>query len=143
MFGFMSSQAPQSIVNLEVWRQVGKGNYSQWGDIDESAEPAPIPALAGRTHVETVENCVYEPRTTRVNTRDAGVDGTTVTAVTVFLSNLNADVQPGDFFSFVMPNGKREAWKLDGEAATNDYVSPFTGIVGGRELFLQRVRGMK
>lgn len=143
MFGFMSSQAPQRIVNLEVWRQVGAGTYNQWGDIDESAEPVPIPALAGRTHVNTVENCVYEPRTTRVNKRDAGVDGTTLTAVTVFLSDLDTDVRTGDYFSFIMRNGKREAWKLDGEVATNDYVSPFTGIVGGRELFLQRVRGLK
>lgn len=143
MFGFMSSNSPQNLVNLEIWRQVGTGNYNQWGDIDESAPPAPIPALAGRTHVETIENCVYEPRTTRVNARDAGVDGTTLTAVTVFLSDVTADVREGDFFSFVMSNGKREAWKLDGEAAVNNYVSPFTGIVGGRELFLQRVRGMK
>ena len=143
MLGFMSNQAPQHIVSLEVWRQVGSGTYNQWGDIDESATPAPIPALAGRTHVNTIENCVYEPRTTRVNTRDAGVDGTTLTAVTVFLSELNADIQTGDFFSFIMPNGKREAWKMDGEVATNDYVSPFTGVIGGRELFLQRVRGMK
>ena len=143
MLGFMSNQSPQHIVSLEIWRQVGSGTYNQWGDIDESATPAPIPALAGRTHVNTIENCVYEPRTTRVNTRDAGVDGTTLTAVTVFLSDLNADVQTGDFFSFIMPNGKREAWKMDGEVATNDYVSPFTGVIGGRELFLQRVRGMK
>lgn len=143
MLGFMSSQAPQRIISLEVWRQVGKKNYNQWGDIDESAEPAPIPTLAGRTHVNTVENCIYEPRTTRVNTRDSGVDGTTLTAVTVFLSDLDVDIRTGDFFSFIMPNGKREAWKMDGEVATNDYVSPFSGVIGGRELFLQRVRGMK
>lgn len=143
MFDFMSRQAPQRLVNLEVWRQTGEGSYNQWGEIDESATPAPIPALAGRTHVNTVENCVFEPRTTRVNTRDAGVDGTTVTAVTVFLSDLDADIRTGDFFSFIMPNGKREAWKVDGEVATNDYVSPFTGTIGGRELFLQRVRGLK
>lgn len=143
MFGFMSREAPQRIVNLEVWRQVGAGTYNQWGDIDDSATPAPIPALAGRTHVATIENCVYEPRTTRVNARDAGVDGTTLTAVTVFLSDLDADIRIGDFFSFIMPNGKREAWKADGEIAANDYVSPFTGTIGGRELFLQRVRGLK
>ena len=144
MFGFFSSQsADHGVIDLQVWRMTGAGTYNQWGDIDPAAEEAPIPALAGRTLVETIEDCVFEPRTTRLNAKDQGVDGTITTAITVFLSSLHADIREGDFFAFDNHNGKVSAWKIDGEVSSNNYVSPFTGTIGGRELFLTRVKGVK
>lgn len=143
MFGFFHTQPSGGLINLEVWRQTGEGTYNNWGDIDESAPPPPIPALAGRRKVQVVENCVFEPRTTRINNSDDGVDGSTTTAVTVYLSDPTIDIQLGDFFAFSPHRGKLEAWKLDGEGTINNYVSPFSGVVGGRELFLARVRRLK
>lgn len=144
MRGFMRAVSSISgLVDLEVWRNTGKTKYDRWGDIDPDLEDVPIPALAGKKKVATFKNCVFEPRTTRINNRDAGVDGTTTTAITVYLQDINADVREGDYFVTSPANGVMEAWKLDGEATTNNYVSPFTGIIGGRELFLTRVKGMK
>ena len=142
MSGFMKS-VTTGVIDLEVWRTAGGGAYDRWGDIKDTKNGSSIPALAGREHVKTIENCVFEPRTTRRNNNDAGVDGTTTTAITVFLRDVTEDLKEGDYFVITAHNGRKEAWKLDGESSINNYVSPFTGIVGGRELFLTRVRSVK
>ena len=142
MSGFMKS-VTTGVIDLEVWRSAGGGVYDRWGDIKEPENKSNIPALAGKEHVKTIVNCVFEPRTTRLNNTDAGVDGTTTTAITVFLSDVTEDLKEGDYFVITAHNGRREAWKLDGESSINNYVSPFTGIVGGRELFLVSVRSVK
>lgn len=144
MFNFMSSfDANQGLVDVDIWRQTGAGTYNQWGDIDETAESAPIPTLAGRTKVQTIEKCVYEPRTTGVDAKSTTTDGTSYTKVTLYLSDPTVEIQPGDFFAFDNHNGQYEAWKLEGEGMTNNYVSPFSGVIGGREVFLIRIRELR
>lgn len=143
MLGFFVSQSPNQVVTLDIWRMTGKGNYNQWGDLDPQAAEAPIPALAGRTKESSVEKCVVEPRTTGINSKGDSTDRTTYTKCTVYLSDPRVDVRPGDYFAFEGANGKYEAWTLEGEGGSNNYVSPFTGIVGGREIFLMRVQERK
>lgn len=138
-----SAEVSAGLIDLEVWRMSNRNLVSQWGDIDETAPPVPIPALAGREKVMVVKDCVFEPRTTGIDAKGGHIDGSTTSKMTVFLSDPTVDLEQDDMFAIRGHNGKLEAWKLEGEPTTNNYVSPFTGIVGGREVFLIRVREMK
>lgn len=145
MIGFFSrSSDPRGgVIDLEVWRATNRDTYNQWGDLDPEAPEPPIPALAGREKALTVSNCVFEPRTTGIESKGGHIDGATHSKMTVFLSDPYVELQQDDMFAILGHNGKYEAWKLEGEPTTNNYVSPFTGIIGGREVFLIRIREMK
>lgn len=133
----------QGIVEAEIWRAVDRNEgYNQWGDYDDDVPEPPIPTLYGREMVDK-GLAVMEPRVTRIDTRSGQIDGTTVTGITLFFRDWNVDLQPGDMVAFVDHKGVYEAWKLEGEGGTNNYVSPFTGIVGGREVFLVRNREIR
>ena len=132
------------MVEAEVWRAVNRtqSGMNQWGEYDYSGPQAPIPALAGRKMVAS-DWAVMEPRTTRIDNKAGQTDGVSVTAITLFFKDFDLDIRPGDMIAFVDHKGSYEAWKLEGEAATNLYVSPFSGVVGGREVFLIRNREMR
>lgn len=137
-------EAPVSRIDLEIWRRVeGQASRvaSAWGDYVETSEP-PVPALYGREKVDTVFDCVMEPRTTRVETRPENNERMTFTGVTFFMDPC-VDVRPDDFLVFRNVAGVLEVFKVEGEAGTNNYVSPFTGVVGGKEVFALRYRGAK
>ena len=137
-------EGPISRVDLEIWRRA-EGQTSRvasaWGDYVETSEP-PVPALYGREKVETVFDCVMEPRTTRVETRPENNERMTFTGVTFFMDPY-VDVRPDDFLVFRNVAGVLEVFKVEGEGGTNNYVSPFTGVVGGKEVFALRYRGAK
>lgn len=137
-------EGPVSRIDLEIWRRVG-GQASRvasaWGDYVETSEP-PVPALYGREKVDTVFDCVMEPRTTRVETRPENNERMTFTGVTFFMDPY-VDVRPDDFLVFRNVAGVLEVFKVEGEGGTNNYVSPFTGVVGGKEVFALRYRGAK
>lgn len=137
-------EGPISKVDLEIWRRVeGQASRvaSAWGDYVETSEP-PVPALYGREKVDTVFDCVMEPRTTRVETRPENNERMTFTGVTFFMDPY-FEVRPDDFLVFRNVAGVLEVFKVEGEGGTNNYVSPFTGVVGGKEVFALRYRGAK
>ena len=137
-------EGPVSRIDLEIWRRVeGQASRvaSAWGDYVETSEP-PVPALYGREKVDTVFDCVMEPRTTRVETREENNERMTFTGVTFFMDPY-VDVRPDDFLVFRNVAGVLEVFKVEGEGGTNNYVSPFTGVVGGKEVFALRYRGAK
>lgn len=137
-------EGPVSRIDLEIWRRVeGQASRvaSAWGDYVETSEP-PAPALYGREKVDTVFDCVMEPRTTRVETRPENNERMTFTGVTFFMDPY-VDVRPDDFLVFRNVAGVLEVFKVEGEGGTNNYVSPFTGVVGGKEVFALRYRGAK
>ncbi|ATW58449.1 hypothetical protein SEA_C3PO_20 [Corynebacterium phage C3PO] len=137
-------EGPISRIDLEIWRRAeGQASRvaSAWGDYVETSEP-PVPALYGREKVETVFDCVMEPRTTRVETRPENNERMTFTGVTFFMTPY-VDVRPDDFLVFRNVAGVLEVFKVEGEGGTNNYVSPFTGVVGGKEVFALRYRGAK
>ena len=137
-------EGPISRVDLEIWRRVeGQSSRvaSAWGDYVETSKP-PVPALYGREKVDTVFDCVMEPRTTRVETRPENNERMTFTGVTFFMDPY-VDVRPDDFLVFRNVAGVLEVFKVEGEGGTNNYVSPFTGVVGGKEVFALRYRGAK
>lgn len=137
-------EGPISRIDLEIWRRVeGQASRvaSAWGDYVETSEP-PVPALYGREKVDTVFDCVMEPRTTRVETRPENNERMTFTGVTFFMDPY-VDVRPDDFLVFRNVVGVLEVFKVEGEGGTNNYVSPFTGVVGGKEVFALRYRGAK
>ncbi|AYQ98320.1 hypothetical protein CRUELLA_20 [Corynebacterium phage Cruella] len=137
-------EGPISRIDLEIWRRAeGQASRvaSAWGDYVETSEP-PVPALYGREKVETVFDCVMETRTTRVETRPENNERMTFTGVTFFMTPY-VDVRPDDFLVFRNVAGVLEVFKVEGEGGTNNYVSPFTGVVGGKEVFALRYRGAK
>ena len=137
-------EGPVSRIDLEIWRRVeGQASRvaSAWGDYVETSEP-PVPALYGREKVDTVFDCVMEPRTTRVETRAENNERMTFTGVTFFMDPY-VDVRPDDLLVFRNVAGVLEVFKVEGEGGTNNYVSPFTGVVGGKEVFALRYRGAK
>lgn len=137
-------EGPVSRIDLEIWRRVeGQASRvaSAWGDYVETSEP-PVPALYGREKVGTVFDCVMEPRTTRVETRPENNERMTFTGITFFMDPYE-DVRPDDFLVFRNIAGVLEVFKVEGEGGTNNYVSPFTGVVGGKEVFALRYRGAK
>lgn len=140
-------QGTVSRIDLEIWRRV-EGQASRvanaWGDYAEpvSTPEPPIPALYGREKVETVFDCVMEPRTTRVEARPENNERMTFTGVTFFMDPY-VDIRPDDFLVFRNVAGVLEVFKVEGEGGTNNYVSPFSGIVGGKEVFGLRYREAK
>lgn len=141
---FHHSDKIDTFVNVEVWRKVStEGGFEDtWGEAVPSSDPAPVPALYGRELSHVIYGCVMEPRTTRVETRPEYNERMTFTGITFFM-NAYADVKPDDYFAFVNHNGQYEVFKVEGEGDINNYVSPHSGIVGGREVFAMRYREAK
>lgn len=127
--------------DIQIWRRGGANATvrNTWGDYDEDVAEPPVPVLYGRVHADTLYDSVYEPRTTRVETRPEYSEQVTTTAITLF-TGVDVDVRPGDFLAFTDPAGNYQVFKVEGEGMTNTYVSPFTGISGGREVFAVRQR---
>lgn len=130
-------------VDVEVWRRAGNGGKpNSWGEYEDTPEPPPVPALYGRKKSHTIYGCVMEPRTTREEVKPGYNEITTLTGITLFMG-VNSDISPDDFLAFVSHSGQYEVFKLEGEGSVNNYVSPHTGIIGGREVFATRLRGGK
>lgn len=125
------------LVEAEIWRATNSVGNRQWGGYDPGQENVPIRALSGRTKVASAM-AVMEPRTTRADVSSGQVDGVTITGVTLYFPDFDLDIRSDDMVAFVNHKGVYEAWKVEGEGGTNNYVSPFSGIVGGREVFLTR-----
>lgn len=132
-------------VDVEVWRRVESTPdrvKSNWGDYEETPAQAPAHALYGRELHHTIYDCVMEPRTTRIETRPEYNERITFTGITIFMSPYE-DIAPDDFLAFIGVDGEYDVYKIEGEGETNNYVSPFSGIVGGREIFAMRYREAK
>lgn len=142
MMGFNEQYGASQMVEVEIWRATKKEVYNQWGDYDPDLPDPPIAALYGREMVDKAF-AVVEPRTTRFEPKSGQTDGVSTTGMTLFFSDLFVDIRPDDMFAFIGHNGRYGAWKLDGEGSENNYVSPFTGMTGGREVFITRVREIK
>lgn len=140
---FQHTEPVGGLIDVEIWRQPQGNKYDQWGDLDTSLPEPPIPALVGREKVGTIYGCVFEPRTTGIDIKSGHIDGVFLSRATIFVSDPTQQIGRDDMFVFNNHNGEPEAWKLDGEGETNNYVSPFTGIIGGRELFVMRVSEMR
>jgi hypothetical protein len=148
--GFFQHEAEDNpLVDIQIWRQPvdPQPDYSaNWGDSFgdlDLTKKAPIPALIGRELVDTIYGCVVEPRTTAIDVKSGHIDGYLISRATLFLSDPRAHIGVDDMIAFVGHNGKLEAWKLDGDGEASNYVSPFTGVIGGRELFIQKIKGMR
>lgn len=144
-YAFFGEQNPNGgVIMAEIWRATGRtaSGRNQWGDYDDSMPEPPIPALYGREKVQEAM-AVMEPRTTQLDKKSGPVDGVSHTAITLFFRDWTVDIRLDDMVAFVDHRGEYGAWEQEGEAGTNNYVSPFTGVIGGREVFLARVRELR
>lgn len=140
MFFVHSNINPRT--DVEIWRRAGETKRNAWGDYDETLPEPPVPALYGRKYVRTIYGAVLEPRTTRVESKPEYNEKMTFTGITLFVS-ADEEVLPDDFLAFTNQVGVYEVFRVEGEAGTNLYVSPHSGIIGGKEVFAARYRGAK
>lgn len=107
------------------------GNY-------EDIKPNGIPALYGYHLSHVIHDATVMPRTTANERQALPVAKEAYTGKTLSCDPTD-DIDTDDVIMYENYAGKWEVFKVEGET-TNDFVSPYTGFVGGKEVFLGRFR---
>lgn len=124
---------------VEIWRKgPGDGhNADAWGELPGNKTP-PIPALYGFKYSHTLEEATIVPRTTEIVSKSPEEAKRNYTGKTLYCG-VTEDIESDDYVVYQDHAGKTQILEVEGEGS-NDYVSPYTGFEGGKEIFLGRVR---
>lgn len=122
--------------DVEIWRR----KRDQFQDYDQDAfgdKEYVAGALAGSEFHHKIYGAVVAPRTTQDLTTTQAINRGTYDGKTMYCDPTD-DVRTDDLVVFTAYNGSQQVYIVEGEGH-NDYVSPWTSVVGGKEVFLARV----
>lgn len=121
---------------IDVYRPAGNRAKRNWGDFDTS-EPSgtEAPFLIGYKKSHEIMGLVA-PRATDETPRSPNTSKINEDAKTLF-AELDCDLQSEDLIVYEDPFGRLQIYKVQGDAQ-QDYLSPYTGVEGGKEVFIER-----
>lgn len=122
--------------SVEIWRTT----TDQMDNMDESTygDEIVVPGiLFGKKLSHVIDGCVIAPRTTEIDKSSNFHQEATYTGKTMYCE-IDADIKSNDYVVYEDFNGVTQVFFVEGES-NNDYVSPFTSYMGGKEVFLGRV----
>lgn len=121
---------------IEVYRPAGSKVKRNWGDFDTS-EPSgsPAPFLVGYKKSHEIMGLVA-PRATDETPKSPVTSKINEDAKSLF-AELDCDLQSEDVIVYEDEFGKKQIYKVQGDTH-QDYISPYTGAHGGKEVFVER-----
>lgn len=114
---------------IKVWRPVSSVENSD-------AERSSIPVLHGRV-LSHVFEAIVAPRQTFDVEKSPQYLNLNSTAKTLYC-DADTDLKSSDYITYLDSQGKPQVFEIEGEA-TNEYISPFSGTMAGREVFIKRI----
>lgn len=108
-----------------------------WGDAP-GVEDAPMPVLFDRPYSHTISEAVVAPRVTSDLAKAPHNMPMTTTGKNLYCAP-EEDIRSDDYILYEDYDGKKHSYKVEGEGS-NDFVSPFSRTVGGKEVFLTAVK---
>lgn len=125
---------------VHIYRKAG--GPDTWGNLPMKDGASPkMPVLHGYTFSHTIEEATVVPRTTEIQQSSPENAKRNYTGKTLYCG-VHEDVESDDMVVYVDYAGKNQMFEVEGEGS-NDYVSPYSGIEGGKELFLGRLTGRR
>lgn len=121
---------------VHIYRKA-KGGADTWGDLPGNRKPD-MPSLYGFNFSHTIEEATVVPRTTEIQKASPENAKRNYTGTTMYCG-VQEDIQSDDLVVYQDYAGQRQVFEVEGEGF-NDYVSPYSGMEGGKEIFLGRVR---
>lgn len=119
--------------SVEIWR---KAAPDPWGDA-VSVKPK-VPALYGYEFSHEIDEATIVPRTTEISQKSPENAKRNYTGKTLYCG-IHEDIESDDYVVYEDYAGKTQVFEVEGEGS-NDYMSPYTGFEGGKEIFIGRVR---
>lgn len=120
---------------VHVYRKVNQKDT--WGELDGNVRPD-LPELYGYTFSHTIDEATVTPLSTGIEKSSPENAKRNYTTKAMYCA-VDEDVESDDLVVYEDYAGKVQVYEVEGEGS-NDYVSPYTGIEAGKELFLGRVR---
>ncbi|MDD2326428.1 MAG: hypothetical protein PHW63_10625 [Alphaproteobacteria bacterium] len=108
-----------------------------WGDLPGNTRPN-MPALYGYVYSHTITEATVVPRTTEIVSKSPENAKRNYTGKTLYCG-VREDIESDDYIAYEDYAGKMQVFEVEGEGS-NDYVSPYSGMEAGKEIFLGRVR---
>lgn len=122
---------------VKIYRKAGGPDPWADGGLPGGANPD-MPILHGFEFSHTIDEATVVPRTTEISARSPENAKRNYTGKTLYCG-VNEDIESDDMVVYVDYAGKTQVFEVEGEGS-NDFVSPYTGYEGGKEIFLGRVR---
>lgn len=124
---------------VEIWRK----KRDQFNNIAKSnlLNNKNIGVLYGMAFSHEIHGVVIAPRTTEVVVAARHNNAATYTGKTLYCSPED-DISSDDYVVYKDYSGKLQVYYVEGEG-NNDFVSPWSGFVGGKEVFLGRVESRR
>lgn len=126
--------------DVEIWRK-RKNQFSvntpQKDDLEESL-PA---ALVGLVKSHTIHQVTIGPRLTQIKDASPFYNKTTYTGKS-FYCDIDEDVVTDDYVVFTDNTGKQQVYIVEGQGDM-DWVSPFSGVIAGKEVMIARMNGKR
>lgn len=129
--GFYTSAAGQRVF---VYRKPRQASHT----LPKNPPRHRIPVLYGYELVEEIQGGVIAPRTTSFIPGVPGDQPQSMLGKTLYCET-DTQVYSGDLIVHEDSNGRPQVYTVEGEGE-NSYISPYSSIHGGREIFIQRVR---
>lgn len=120
---------------VHIYRKANQGDT--WGELSGNDRPD-LPELYGYNWSHTIEEATVTPHTTSIEKSSPEQAKRNYTGKVMYCA-VDEDVESDDLVVYEDYSGKVLVFEVEGEGH-NDYVSPYTGIEAGKELFLGRVR---
>lgn len=118
---------------FQIWRK----KPDAWGNPGGNKKP-PIPALYGFTFSHWIEEAAtISPRTTETVKASGEMEKRNYTGMTLYC-DVHEDIQSDDLVVWEDARGRLQVAEVEGEGY-NDYISPYSGMQAGKEVFLGRV----
>lgn len=121
---------------VHIYRKA-HGGSDAWGELPGNTNPD-MPALHGFNFVHTIEEATVVPRTTEIQKSSPETAKTNYTGKILYCA-VDEDIESDDMVVYEDYAGKTQVFEVEGEGS-NDYVSPYTGMEAGKEIFIGRVR---
>lgn len=120
---------------IKVYRKAGGQTLNQWGDRADTNPVPEIPFLQGYEFSHDFFGTIAGRATDEIarTPQHARLNDSSMT----LYCDVVEDIQSEDVVVYVNPAGRQQAFRVQGDTDM-DYVSPYTGMIGGKEVFLHR-----
>ena len=124
---------------IRVYR---KPKTDPWGRVAKTGDETRYPPLFGRVYSHSlVDGGTIAPRVDERYVKAASNAPTTYTGATLFCG-VDEDVADGDLLYIEDESGRKKVYEVEG-VGDSDFISPFSGYLGGKEVYVGRYRPKK